>query len=120
MPYTIEWNQDGLIWTYTGIITGQELIQSNMDVYGEPRFDEIHYQIVNMLQVTENLVTDADMRKVAYLDMAAARTNPKIRVAVIQADELAQGYENHTTENHWPTHSFTDLASAKEWATSRE
>lgn len=118
MPYITEWKQDGLIWTYSGILTGTELIQSNMDVYGDPRFDEIHYQIVNMLQVTENSVTDADMRKIAYLDMAAARSNPNIRVAIIQADHLAQEYEDYTTDNHWPTKCFTDLASAKKWATS--
>ncbi len=120
MPYQIEWKENGLIWTYTETLTGQELLQSNMDVYGDPRFDEIRYQIVDMRAVTHNQVEQSHMRALAYLDMAAARSNSRIRIAVIKADQLNELYKSYTNSRHWPAKTFKDFDSALTWATSDE
>jgi hypothetical protein len=118
MAYTTEWTHKGIIWTYSGTITGAELIQSNMEVYGDARFDDLRYQIVDMRKVSANEVSDSDMLRLAHLDMVAARTNSKIRIAVIHADHLNEAYLTNTNETHWPTLSFESFEDAQKWATS--
>lgn len=117
MAYSIKWTDKGIIWTYSGTVTGAELIQSNMDVYGDSRFDDLRYQIVDMRAVTTNKVSDTDMLRIAHLDMVAARTNPKIRLAVIHADHLNEEYMAHTHDKHWTTRSFKNFEEAQAWAT---
>lgn len=100
MPYTTNWTQKTITWTYIGTLTGEELIQSNMDVYGDPRFDDIRNQIVDLRGITENLVNEHHMNAVAHLDMAAARSNSRIKIAVVTDNskgvDMSDTYDSHT------------------------
>lgn len=120
MPYTTHWTAQTITWTYSGKLTGDELIQSNMEVYGDPRFDDIRHQIVDLRGITENLVGDSHMRTVAHLDMAAARSNPKIKIAVITHNrkgmEMSDTYDSHTvSKSPWVTKAFCTIEQAHEW-----
>lgn len=120
MPYTTHWTPQTITWTYTGKLTGDELIQSNMEVYGDPRFDDIRYQIVDLRAITQNLVEDSHMRTIAHLDMAAARSNPRIKIAVIANNskgmEMSDTYINHTGhKSPWITKTFLTIEQANEW-----
>jgi len=115
MPYTTTWTQDGIIWTYTSHLTGEELLQSNMDIYGDERFESLRYQIVDLSAVEEISVTATIMRKLAHLDMAAAHTNPHIRVAVICGEQLNSIYTEHANKAHWTTLDFDDMEAALAW-----
>jgi hypothetical protein len=115
MPYTTTWTQYGVIWKYTGILTGEELLQSNMDIYGDERFDDLLYQIVDLSEVESVTVTPAWIRKIVHLDMAAAHTNPRIRVAVIDGKPLNEIYCENANEAHWPTKDFDTMEAALAW-----
>jgi len=41
MSYQIECKDRGVYWTYTGLVTGAEIMQSNFDIYGDERFDQL-------------------------------------------------------------------------------
>lgn len=122
MPYKIEWNAETVIWTYTGRLTGEELLQSNMDIYGDERFDDLRYQIVDLRAVDEFVVDEHHMRKIAHLDRAAAYTNPRIRVAVVTSDQKGESmtdtYIEQSPEAHWPTQTFYDFDQAIRWVQS--
>ncbi len=124
MPYQIEWNADTVIWTYTGRLTGDELLQSNMDIYGDERFDKLRYQIVDLRQVEDYVVEDHHMRKIAHLDRAAALTNPRIRVAVVtrgpEGVRMNDTYSRQAPDSHWKTHTFEDFDEAMQWVKSGE
>ncbi|ADE55575.1 hypothetical protein [Coraliomargarita akajimensis] len=119
MPFTTEWIEHGVIWRYSGILTGEELIQSNLDIYGDPRFDDLRFQIVDLREITELDVNDRCMKRIAHLDMAAARTNPRIRVAVIEGkahSHLNNAYLSSVQDGHWPAAAFSSEAEALQWA----
>ena len=83
MCYTIKWSDRGVIWTYAGVLTGNALIESNLAIYNDPRFETIDYQIVDLRGVEEFRVLSQHMEKVAALDVAASKLNSHIRVAVV-------------------------------------
>jgi hypothetical protein len=122
MPYTTEWLNHGIIWTYTDILTGNELLESNLEIFGDERFDELRYQIVDLRAITAIQATESHMRKIAHLDMAAALTNSRIKIAVVfptySIDKrFHQQYLKYTDKKSpWETKDFASLAEAKAWA----
>jgi len=99
MPYKTTWLANGIIWTYSGVLTGNELLNSNFEIFGDERFDDIRYQIVDLSAVEKVEVTENHMRKIAHLDMAAARTNPRIKVAVVSTTSIASDLRVFNTKN---------------------
>ncbi len=108
-----------MYWTYTGTLTGEDLLQSNFEIYGDERFDDLTYQIVNLLEVDKVDVSENHMRKVAHLDMAAARSNKRIRIAVVartpEAIALNTLYEKYVSGDSWPSRLFETVEEAEAW-----
>lgn len=120
MAYTITWNDRGIVWTYTGTLNGPELLESNFEIFGDERFDDIEYQIADLTRVEKFELTETHIRKIAHLDMAAARSNPRIQVAVVTDSEtgveLTRIYQKHVTEKStWEIGIFANLEDAKIW-----
>lgn len=123
MPYKTIWEEKGVQWVYTGILSGDELLQSNMEIYGDPRFDKLRYQIVNFLGVTEFQVSTDTMEEITVMDMGASNTNPMLKVAVVatdtQANRLVELYETTTGGAPWETEIFATEKAARAWITDR-
>ncbi len=119
MPYQVEWKNSGVYWTYTGVLTGEDILKSNFEIYGDPRFDGLSFQIVNFLNVEKFEVVERDIQKVAYVDAAAARTNYRIRVAVVarskEAIKLKELYAKYSRGGGWPTEVFGSVEEAEAW-----
>lgn len=120
MPYLISWKQHGIVWHYSGVLTGNDLLQSNFDIFGDERFDDIRFQIVDLTKVDRIEVTEKLMRKVAHLDMAAARSNPRVKVAVISnsdaATKLNEYYDKYCDDKSpWETRVFSSIEEAESW-----
>lgn len=120
MAYATEWEKHGVLWRYWGIVTGNELIKSNLDIYGDERFDAMKYQIVDLSKVSTFNVTRDEMLKVAAYDRAAALSNPRVRVAVITdltaIKSLTRLYDAENIKSPWETEIFTDIEDARIWA----
>jgi hypothetical protein len=123
MPYQSIWEERGIHWKYTGLLTGDEILQSNMDIYGDPRFDRLRYQIVDMLGVETFDVSTESMEEVALMDVGASTTNPRVVVAVVATDaqgkRLNELYETVAGGASWETELFLSLEEARAWITSK-
>ncbi|MEQ9824374.1 MAG: hypothetical protein ABQ298_08315 [Puniceicoccaceae bacterium] len=121
MPYQISWEDRGLRWRFYGKVTSQECVQSNLDIYGDARFDSLRYQIADFSEVTELSLNERDMQKIAYLDKAACRSNPRIKVALVApsetARELLQAYTHHASDSPWQSQVFSTVEQAEQWLT---
>ena len=119
MPYTTTWTRNGVIWKYTGVLTGQEALQSNLDIYGDARFDELRYQIADFTDVSENQISEAYTKKIAYLDRAASQTNPNIKVAVIMENsdfiDTADIYTEFSKNSPWQVKVCHSREEADAW-----
>lgn len=123
MPYEAIWEDKGIYWKYQGILTGDDLLQSNMNIYGDSRFDNLRYQLVDMLDVESFDVETEAMEAVTAMDEAASQTNPSLIIAVvsahIQAKQLVELYETTTGGAPWETEMFESVEEARVWITSR-
>ena len=117
--YSTHWEEHGLRWQYSGIIGGKELIKSNMDTFGDSRFDDMYYQIVDLTQVTDFDVSLHEMRQLAALDKAASLSNPHVKIAVITDNESIQAlsmfYDDENDDSPWKTKIFHNINSARSW-----
>ena len=123
MPYEAIWEDKGIYWKYQGILTGDDLLQSNMNIYGDSRFDNLRYQLVDMLDVESFDVETEAMEAVTAMDEAASQTNSSLVVAVvsthIQAKRLVELYETTTGGSPWETEIFESVEEARVWITSK-
>ena len=124
MAVRTQWEDKGVLWKFTGIVNADDLFNSNRDVYGDSRFDTIHYQILDLLDVTAVDIGAPDIavkkiQQVAAYDRAAAKTNPTMKVATVAHDDtlalLANLYEAEMTESPWESNVFNNLAEARAW-----
>lgn len=83
MSYQLIWNKKGVTAEFQGLVNNSELREIVSKFYGNSKFDQIDFLIINLLQVEKFHVTDWDLLSVGAMDAAAAISNPKIRVAVI-------------------------------------
>jgi hypothetical protein len=123
MPHEAIWEDRGIYWKFTGILTGDDLRQSNTSIYGDSRFDKLRYQLVDMLDVESFDVDTEAMEEVTAMDAAASQTNPRLIVAVvatqIQAKRLVELYETTIGNAPWETAMFETVEDARAWITSR-
>ena len=123
MPYESIWEEKGIHWKYSGTLTGDELLQSNMDIYGDPRFDSLRYQIVDLLGVESFGVSTESMEEVTLMDIGASTTNPRLVVAVVATDAQGQRlnelYDTVSGGAAWETEVFESVEEARVWIGSK-
>lgn len=119
MPYKISWSETCVEWNYFGSITGNEIIDPITEIFGDPRFDNLRYQIADLTQIMRAEVDEREMKKAAYLDRAAAQSNPNIRVAIIASTEVSRligiQYIKNATNSPWECAMFATRAEAENW-----
>jgi hypothetical protein len=123
MSYEAIWEEKGIYWKYKGILTSDDLLQSNISIYGDSRFDKLRYQLLDMLDVESFDVDTEAMEEVTVMDVGASQTNPRLIVAVVathvQAKRLVELYENTTGSAPWETDLFESVEEARVWITSK-
>ena len=123
MTFEAIWEEKGIYWKYSGILTGDDILQSNVSIYGDSRFDKLRYQLLDMLDVESFDVDTEAMEEVTAMDLGASQTNPNLIVAVVatqvQARRLVELYENTTGGAPWETEIFESVEAARAWITSR-
>jgi hypothetical protein len=124
MPYATTWEESGVLWTFRGQVTGDELLRANQEVSRDPRFRGLTYQIVDLTNVERFDVTEDDMALVALQDRAATASSPGIRVAIAAADEMIKDlsafYDAVMVGSTWHQRIFDSIGEAREWLTQSD
>ena len=87
MSYKNNWEDNGLHRKFTGKITGQEILESNLSIQGNPRFDHIKYVLNDFLSITEFEITTADVNIISTVDNVAAISKKKLKIAIVADDK---------------------------------
>ena len=122
MPYEISWEPSGVLFRFWGVVSDEELIASNQEVYASPLFPAMKHQIVDFSPIEKFDVSNADVRTVAESDRSAADTNPDVKVAIIASSPLMRGMVNVYAATHyvkggsWTTKLFEREEDARAWA----
>ena len=124
MPHIDTWEDILLYRRYTGVVTGREVVEANYCMYGAPEFDNLRTLICDYINI-EEIELDIDKFenetvKLVHLSMAAAKTNPHVKIGIVANDKTVQAltalYCAELTTESWPVKLFTDLDTAIAWA----
>jgi hypothetical protein len=119
MAYSITWDKKTVYCKFSEEVSGQELVECNMSMYGNSSFDDVRLQVFDMLDVAKVTFTQDDVKLVAACDRAASKINPGVKCALVSTDqvalELSKIYQDEVLDSPWEGKSFSILSEALEW-----
>ncbi len=119
MAYETHWEAEGVRWVYAGVMTDDDILRSNLEIYSDPRFESIRYQIADLRGVDRFDGSARAVRRLSRMDRDQATRNPGIRVAILADDALVRGIANvyamSGAESPWETRVFKSEEEARRW-----
>jgi len=124
MAYKLDWEPRGVYWEYSGTVTGQEIIDASTLIYGDPRFDDIRYKLVNFLNTEAIDIEEDDVNTIAFQHKAAAISNPRVKTAIVTSNRMSLDKNNtamlklfisNLAASAWEVKAFENLQDANLW-----
>ena len=118
MPNKLMWEPEGVYWKYYGNVSGKEIIDASTSVYGDPRFDNIHYKLVDFLDIDSIDIKDNEIALIACQHKAAEKSRANIKNAIVtraQSGEIAEKFAAFFNESSWEVRVFDNLDDANDW-----
>ena len=121
MPYKLDWEPSGVVFRFSGVVSDEDLLASNEDVYAHSSFSTLKYELVDFSAIGKADVSSETVRTVADLDLAAAKINPHVKVAIIVNTDFGRGMSSmyalsqESTGGTWRTEIFDNEEDARAW-----
>lgn len=117
MSYKIIWEDRGVYWKYRGRIIGSEVIEGSTSIYGDARFDDLLYKLVDFTDADSVEMTQEEVAIIAYQHKAAEISNRYIKNAIIIKPDckLASLFASFFKNSRWEVEIFDDIESASKW-----
>ena len=120
MSFINNWEDNGLHRKFTGEITGQEILESNLSIQGNPRFDHIKYVLNDFSSITEFEITSADVNIISTIDNVAAISKKSLKIAIVADDKNLLKWINEYLKmmqgSPYATALFSSNDDALKWA----
>jgi len=82
MGYNIRWENDGVFVELRGKVNSKEIGHANNRLYADERYDQISFQVLDMIGA-EVILSKDEILEISALDTAAARWNDSLRMAFL-------------------------------------
>lgn len=118
MSYEIIWEPRGAVKRFFGRVTSHDMLQSVVDTESDARFDDLRYVINDFLDIEELDLANIDIQEIAAIDGAAAKSNPRITIAVVTIHDEIVALTNQyagSPFNAYPIKAFSTSAEARSW-----
>lgn len=118
------WEKEGVVTTFFGAITIEEVFNADKEFYGDPRSDLSKYQITDFSGIKLESTSDVDIQTIAALDAGASMSIPLLKVALITNDQhvksLCQKYIDFSRllNTTWELKICEDMQNAREWVSA--
>jgi hypothetical protein len=117
MPYELVWEPSGVFWRYSGDVTGAEIIEASSLIYGDSRFDNLKYKLVDFLDIKSIQMSSDELALVAFQHRAAELSNQNIKTAILMGpdNELAEQFAAFFLDSDWEVKVFEERDAANSW-----
>ncbi|MCW8955618.1 MAG: hypothetical protein OQL09_01945 [Gammaproteobacteria bacterium] len=124
MTYKLEWEPRGIYWEYSGNVTGDEILEASTRIYGDHRFDDIRYKLVNFLNADTIDIEEDEVNMIAFQHKAASISNSRIKTAIVIHPHTTMSRNNsaklelfitNLATSSWEVEVFNDLQKANIW-----
>jgi hypothetical protein len=103
----------------SGIVTGDEVLAAHKEIYSAENLARRRYQIVDRTHCDYYCLRPEEIKKIAELDKAAAKSNPNIRIAIVSSTELqfdmSRIWQIYVQESSIVSKLFHDRKSVDAW-----
>lgn len=83
MPHRNQWEENSLYRYFYDVVSGEEVINANLELHGNPHFTELKYVINDFTETTEFDTCHADITKIVAFDKVASVSNKRLKIAII-------------------------------------
>lgn len=121
MLYQNIWEKEGLYRIFAEKVRGSDILDSNLSIHGDSRFDDINYVINDFTRILEFEVSDLDIDKVATIDKVAAMSKRRLKIAIVATLESLLDwvhlYCERMEDSPYECELFENYNDAYEWVT---
>ncbi|MEN6629557.1 MAG: hypothetical protein ABFC42_07925 [Sulfuricella sp.] len=123
MPVEITWEPHGVYRKFYGSFSHDEMQAAQNAVYGNIRFDELHYIINDYLESDpDTSIDDCAVERATAFAFGAMQTNPRLRFAFVATNpkilQLIEHIPSVPISESVPFEVFSTLADARRWVES--
>ena len=124
MAYITRWEEQGVCWQLSGVVTSQEIFDFTNEFYENPQSDTVSYQIVDCLKIERFELDSETMLEIAALDYAASLSIRHIKVALVgkdsQVKKINQEYLEYSAgfNSNWIIKIFENMSDARIWVST--
>lgn len=119
MTFNINWDKEGVYVKFRGIVTAQDLIDSNNYLMSNAKFDSIDYQIFDFLDIEKFKVSSYDLSIIGTMNKSQTDFKKDMMIAIISEDdnvkEIIKEYDQLLFGTNWITKDFSSVDSARTW-----
>ena len=117
MSNQLVWEPRGVFWRYSGDVRGAEVIEASSQIYGDTRFDDLKYKLVDFLDIKSIQMSSDELALIAFQHRAAEMSNQNIRTAIIMGpdNELAEQFATFFVDSNWDVKVFKERDAANSW-----
>ncbi len=105
MSYSLKWEDNAVYVTYNENLTPMDVMRGNNEIYSDPRFDTLQFQICDFLKAKTLAATEHDARMIGAMDKSSTRWNNNVKVICIvknqQLIELIDVYAKMLEDTQW-------------------
>lgn len=118
MPYSLVWETHGVYKKFSGIVTGEELVRSVIEVANAMQFTGARYEVSDYLDAEQTDFSQDALNEVRAVRIGSFSRNPQMRVAIVTLNAEIQQRIFSTIVARQTLHqtsTFNDLAEANTW-----
>lgn len=123
MAYEVEWEPEGLLKRFSGVVSGREFIQAVEQTQADPRFDEAHYVINDFSAVSEHGLSEETLTQISAINYGAHASNPNCRIVYVTTDEALKERVRKvlvsSDMSSYQTEVCPSLGEARDWLDSQ-
>ncbi len=124
MTHITTWEQEGVFLQFSGTLTLEEIRQCNDELYSDPRFSNVKYQVCDYSDVEQINLTIKETKVLAAIDKGASVSITEMKVALITTDkqlmELGSQYieTSKKLNSTWEFCLCDSVEDARKWISS--
>ena len=119
MSHINRWEEQGLYRKYIGVVSGEEILESNLKLHEHPDFANIKYVINDFTEMIEHSITIAHTDIYAKTDEIASNTKGKLKIAIVVVNtehyDLAVHYKQMMQGKLFECEIYNLLEDARQW-----
>lgn len=121
MSFRIQWEPRGVTKYFWGLVTFQDVYESECDIQSSPEFDNLRFVMSVFEGDSGTALSKSESDLILALRLGAMNSNPRLKYAYVSSNDSVRDQVTQTLKKSnsvFPVQMFDNLPEAKAWATS--